>query len=50
MKVWKEPAGVISELPVWCCYSDGYLYIADTLLQLLLVMIKEWQHDRHLVG
>lgn len=48
--IWKQKAGVISKGPCWCAYFGGYLYIEDTLLKLLWVMLTEWKHDRHLVG
>jgi hypothetical protein len=50
MRIFKEKAGVISEGRCWICVSNGYLYIEDTLLKLLWVLITEWKHDKHLVG
>jgi len=48
MKIWKEKAGVISPIEVWCAYHSGYLYIEDTLPRLIWLMITEWNNDRHL--
>lgn len=50
MKVFKEKAGVISENPVWIMLHDGYIYTGDTLLKLLILVIREYKHDRHMVG
>lgn len=50
MRIFREQAGVISEGPAWVAIAGGYLYIADTPWNLVLVLIFEWKHDRHLVG
>lgn len=50
MKIYKEKAGVISPEPVWVCIDDGYMYIADTFIMLLITMIFGWRSDKHLVG
>lgn len=36
--------------PVWCCISEGYMYFADTLEQLVVVLNTEWKLDKHMVG
>ena len=50
MKIFKEKAGVISKGPVWVVINKGYLYIHDTLIGVMWLMITEWEHDKHLVG
>lgn len=50
MKIFKEKAGVISESEIWVCICEGYLYTADTLEDLIIVLNNEWKHDRHLAG
>lgn len=49
-RIFREKAGVISEGPVWVCIHRPYLYTADTLFQLLMLIFREWEDDRHLVG
>lgn len=36
--------------PVWCCICEGYMYFADTLEQLVVVLNTEWKLDKHMVG
>jgi hypothetical protein len=50
MKIFREKGGVISEDPIWVCFSGPYMYTADTLWQLLKIVVKEWKNDRHLIG
>lgn len=50
MKIFKEKAGIISPNEIWVCICDGYLYTADTLEELVIVLNKEWKQDKHLVG
>ena len=51
LKIFKEPAGVISAGPIWICADfQGYLYTGDTLFKLLKQVIFEWRNDKHLVG
>ena len=50
MKIYKEKAGVISEKPIWMCWHRCWLYTADSFLSLIIILITEWKHDRHLVG
>lgn len=50
VRIFKEKAGVIGEKEVWVALSPGYLYTADTLWQLVKILIFEWENDQHLVG
>lgn len=50
MHIYEQKAGVISKNVCWCCIHEGYLYIGDTLEQLIVILNTEWEHDRHLVG
>lgn len=51
IKFVHEQAGVISADRCWCAFdSKGYLYTHDTFLGLVFLIIKEWRHDRHMVG
>lgn len=50
MKIFKEKAGVISEEPIWVCIHAAYLYTAATLIQLIILLCKEWKHNKHLIG
>lgn len=48
LKIYWEVAGLISENRIWVCFSDGYMYTADTLEELLTVINNEWKLDQHL--
>ena len=50
LKVWRERAGVISEVPVWCVYLDGYLYIHESFCGLVKQLTFERNNDKHQVG
>ena len=50
MKIYLQEKGVIGKEDCWCCIHEGYLYIADTLEELVTVLNTEWEHDKHLVG
>jgi acyl-ACP thioesterase len=50
MKIYKEKAGVISQKEVWCCIHNEYLYIANTLKELIKILNTEWENDKHLIG
>lgn len=50
MNIFKEKAGVLSPEEVWVCICEGYIYIADTLEQLIEILNTEWKNERHLVG
>ncbi len=52
VSILKEKGGVISENPIWvaCDRHEPYLYLADTYLQLLWLLFREWRHDKHLAG
>ncbi len=50
MTLIKEKAGVISNGPCWCLWHNGYLYTHDTLIGVLWLAFREWNHDRHLIG
>jgi hypothetical protein len=50
-RLYREKAGVISKNRVWVFIDEyGYLYIHDSLFQLLIEVITEWKDDKHLVG
>ena len=36
--------------PTYCCICEGYMYFADTLEQLIVVLNTEWKLDKHMVG
>jgi hypothetical protein len=50
MKIFKEKAGQISEKECWVCIHEEYLYTADTLRELALILNTEWEDDKYLVG
>lgn len=50
MHIFKENKHVISKEEVWVCICEGYMYSADTLMDLIYILNTEWKHDRHLVG
>ncbi len=50
MKIYKEKAGVIAPTEVWVCICDCYLYIGNTLEELINILNTEWKADKHLVG
>jgi len=50
MKIFREKPGIISEDACWVGLHDCYLYVEDTLVELLVTILTEWKHDRHLVG
>lgn len=50
MRIFKEKAGVISPEEVWVCVCEGYLYVGDTLEELIEILNTEWKQDKHLVG
>lgn len=45
-----ERPGVISEKRCWVCIHEAWMYMADSFIGLLWVMITEWKHDRNLWG
>jgi acyl-ACP thioesterase len=49
-RIFKERPGIISTDACWVCISEGYLYTADTLEELVDVLNTEWKKARHLVG
>lgn len=50
MKIFKEQAGVITKDECWVCLCDCYMYMADTLEQLIEVLNTEWEDDKHLIA
>lgn len=50
MLIYEEKAGIVSKGTCWVCICDPYMYIADTLLELIDVLNREWENDKHLVG
>ena len=49
-KIFKQKAGVISPNEVWVCICEEYLYIEDTLEELITLLNTEWKDDKHLAG
>lgn len=50
MFIYLEKPGIISEEEVWVCSHEDYLYLADTLEELIEILNTEWEHDIHLVS
>jgi len=51
LKIFKSKPGEISPESSWVCNDhEGYLYIADTLPELLKQVSEEFRNDKHLVG
>lgn len=50
MKIWKETPGIISEGKCWCAAYGCWLHIEDSLFKLIINVIKEYKHDKHMVG
>jgi len=51
MKFHKEPAGIISERPVWVLfYGDCYMVVCERWYMCIYYMITEYKSDRHLIG
>jgi len=50
MKIFKEKAGIISPNSVWVCINKEYLYVSSNFFSLLLMLLFEWNDDKHLVG
>ena len=36
--------------PEWICICEGYLYFADTLEGLVIILNTEWKQDKHLAA
>ncbi len=49
MRIKKTKAGEVSDDPAWTIIHNGYFYIAPTLFSVLLMYIREYKHDKHLV-
>lgn len=47
MRIYKEKAGVISPNECWVCICEGYLYVKETLEELIELLNTEWKHDEH---
>lgn len=50
MRIFEEKAGVISDKNVWICICEEYMYIADSLIELVDLLNSEWEHEKHIVG
>lgn len=50
MKLFREKPGVISPGPCWVCFYDCYMHCNESLFWLLVEVVLEYKHDRHLVG
>lgn len=48
MIIFQEKPGVISEGPIWVAIHQCWLYTADTLEQLIIILYTEWEDDKHL--
>lgn len=50
MHIFESKPGEIGPDKYWCCGHEGYLYIGDTLEDLITILNTEWEDDKHLVG
>lgn len=51
MKLFKEKAGVISELSVWVLFYGGsYMIAHESLLTVIFLYFKEGKIDSNLIG
>lgn len=50
MRLFREKAGVFSDDARWVLFAGCWMYDAPTLFGLAWLAIREWKHDRHLVG
>lgn len=50
MRLFRERAGVISPGPCWVLFADSHMYTHESLFGLAVLVIREWRHDRHLIG
>lgn len=50
MRLFKEKAGVISEVACWVMIDRCWLYTGDTLLQVVWKYVSQYKSDKHLVG
>ena len=48
MQIYKQDAGIISDMDIWCCIHNEYLYIGDTLDELIHILNTEWEHDKYI--
>lgn len=48
--IFKEKAGVISENEIWICFHSCYMYTNESLLGLLINIVKYWKKDSNLIG
>lgn len=48
MNIFYDPVNFAE--PTYCCICGGYMYFADTLEQLVIVLNTEWKQDKHMVG
>ena len=46
----EQIGGVISKDTVYVCAHNEYLYISNSVKEVIDLMANEWEHDRHLVG
>jgi len=48
MHIFKQAAGVISKEDVYICIHEGWMYIGNTMDELILILNTEWEFDKHL--
>jgi len=46
----KEKAGVVLEEPTLIIFHNEYMYSAPTLFKLIRTFLKEYKHDKHIIG
>lgn len=48
--IWREAPGVIGPTACWCAGYSCWLHTSGSLMGLLVSLVREWKHDRHLSG
>jgi hypothetical protein len=48
MRIFFQEAGVISRGDLWVCIHENWMYVAETPMQLIEILNKEWEDDKHL--
>lgn len=50
IKIYKEPAGVISSVPIWIAMYSCYMHCNESFWSLIWELITEFKNEKHLVG
>jgi|HubBroStandDraft_3_1064219.scaffolds.fasta_scaffold14983_4 hypothetical protein len=50
MRLFLSKPGEICKERMWVFIESYYIYTSPTLISLIILVIKEWRNDRHLVG